>query len=120
MSDKSCENSDMSCEASILVKRVAEPRGVGDSVKAAISRAAHRLGWKHSRTRDIWYARARRIDAHEMDALRRQAAKEAARYESVARAMEQTDPDFYRSDIIALVRAARALRGVDLPGDDGE
>jgi hypothetical protein len=32
--------------------------------------------------------------------------------------MEQTDPGFYREDILGLVNAARALRGVDRAGDD--
>ena len=119
MCAKSSENSQMSCEyeAAILVKRIAEPRQVGDSVKAAVMRSAQRLGWKPSRTREIWYARARRIDAEEMDELRELAAKEAARYEAIARAMEHTDPAFYREDITNLVHAARRLRGEDLPGN---
>ena len=41
MCAKSSEKSEMLCEASVLVKRVAEPRVVDDSVKAAIARAAH-------------------------------------------------------------------------------
>jgi hypothetical protein len=61
-------------EARNLVKRCAEPRPVGDSVKAAINRAAKRLGFTYSRTKDIWYCGARRIDASEMDRLRRSAA----------------------------------------------
>jgi len=105
----------MSCEASALVRRV-EP--VQRSVKAAIGSAARRLGWEYTRTREIWYGRARRIDAHEMDALRREAQRQAARYDAIARAMEQTDPGFYCEDIASLVRAARALRGVDRAGDD--
>lgn len=98
-------------EASLLVRRVAEPRKVGDSVKAAIGRAASRLGFRFNRTRDIWYGRARRIDASEMDALRLEAVKQAETYERIARAMESTDPDFYQQDIAALVGAARTLRG---------
>jgi len=62
-------------EASLLVRQAAERRA-GDSVKAAIVRAARALGWAHSRTRDIWYGNAHRIDAVEIDALRA-AAKEA-------------------------------------------
>jgi hypothetical protein len=52
------------------VQRCAEPRPAGDSVKAAINRAAKRLGFTYSRTKDIWYGGARRIDAREMDRLR--------------------------------------------------
>lgn len=109
---------DVLSEASALVRRVAEPRQVGDSVKAAINRVARRLGWPPNRTKDVWYRRARRIDAFEMDLLRREAEKQAGRYEAIARAMEQTDPDFYGADIVALVGAARSLRHETSAGHD--
>lgn len=120
MFDKSSEDSAVLCiaEAKQLVRSVAEPREVGDGVKAAIARSASRLRWTYSRTREIWYARAKRIDAHEMDALRREAQTQAARYESIARAMEQTDPSFYQQEIVALLGAANRIRGVADTGDD--
>src|SRR5260370_40048342 len=62
-------------EAQILVRRCAEPRPGADQVKAAIRRASRRLEIPFSRTRDIWYADARRIDAEQMDRLRRGAEK---------------------------------------------
>src|ERR1700730_15261660 len=62
-------------EAQILVRRCAEPRPAGDQVKAAIRRASRRLEIPFSRARDIWYGDARRIDAEEMDRLRREAEK---------------------------------------------
>jgi hypothetical protein len=40
-------------------------------VKAAVRRASRRLGLPFTRTRDLWYGDARRIDAAEMDRLRR-------------------------------------------------
>jgi hypothetical protein len=40
-------------------------------VKAAIRRASMRLGLPFNRTKDLWYGQARRIDAVEMDRLRR-------------------------------------------------
>ena len=44
-------------QAQALIKRVAEPRPVGDSVKAAILRADRRLGWRNpARVKNIWYA----------------------------------------------------------------
>lgn len=67
-SDKASENAKI--EAQRLVQRCAEPRPVGDSAKVAINRAAQRLGFSYSRTRDLWYGNARRIDSQEMDALR--------------------------------------------------
>jgi hypothetical protein len=63
-------------EAQTFVRRCAEPRLPGDSVKAAIRCASRRLGLSFTRTRDIWYGDARRIDAAEMDRLR-QAAENA-------------------------------------------
>src|ERR1700721_2118346 len=62
-------------EAKILVRRCAEPRPAADQTKAAIRRASQRLNIPFSRVRDIWYGDARRIDAHEMDQLRREAEK---------------------------------------------
>jgi hypothetical protein len=62
-------------EAQTLVRRCAEPRPAGDQVKAAVRRASQRLGIPFSRVRDIWYGDARRIDADEMDKLRREAEK---------------------------------------------
>jgi hypothetical protein len=120
MCAKSSKDSEMSCEAeaAVLVKRIAEPRMVGDSVKAAVMRSAQRLGWKPSRTREVWYGRARRIGAGEMDTLRELVAKQTARYESIARAMERVDPAVYREDIVNLVNMARRFRGEDLPGDE--
>lgn len=69
--------SDMSAisEAQILVRRCAEPRPPGDKVKAAILRASRRLRFPNSRTKDLWYGDARRIDAREMDRLRLVAAQ---------------------------------------------
>jgi hypothetical protein len=62
-------------EAQALIRRCAEPRPAGDLVKAAVRRASKRLDIPFSRTRDIWYGDARRIDAEEMDRLRREAEK---------------------------------------------
>lgn len=57
-------------EAQSLVRRCAEPREAGEGVKAAIRRASRRLAFPYTRTKDIWYGDARRIDACEMDRLR--------------------------------------------------
>ena len=70
-------------EAQTLVRRCAEPRPAADKVKAAIRRASQRLELPFSRVRDIWYGDARRINADEMDQLRR-AAKEAEIAEAIA------------------------------------
>lgn len=75
------EPSDMTAvaEAASLLRSVAEPRPVGDTVKAAINRAARRVS-KHlrepmraSRAEDIWRGEARMIRAEEIDAIRKAA-----------------------------------------------
>jgi hypothetical protein len=47
------------------LKELAEPRPVGDTIQQAIVRAARAVGIEYPRVFNIWYGRARRIDAHE-------------------------------------------------------
>lgn len=115
MSDLSSE-SEMSSvnEACDLVQRVAEPRASADSVKALVVRAARRLGFSFTRTRDIWYRHARRIDAHEMDRLRETAARIEADIAinsvlALRRRLTETDEEFHRETISALDDALRAM-----------
>jgi hypothetical protein len=110
------ERSDMSSvsEAQTLVQRVAAPREATDSVKAAIVRAARRLGWKFTRTREIWYGHARRIDAAEMDALREAAGRMEARLLIsnllvMRERLSKTDADFNQPQIVALDNALRSF-----------
>lgn len=58
-------------EAARLLRASILPRGVDETIKSCIARAAKRLGWPISRTQDIWRLEAARIDAFEMDQLRR-------------------------------------------------
>lgn len=116
MSDFSSEKSGMSSvsEASLLCRRVAEPRPIGDSVKSAVVRAAARLGFAFTRTRDIWYGHARRIDSEEMDRLRECAAKVEARLAvgnlvALRERLAQTDPQFHGPTISALDDALRSM-----------
>jgi hypothetical protein len=95
-------------EAAELVRMAAEPRPVGDSVKAAIRRASNRLGWSHARVKNIWYREARRIDAHEMDALRGL----AQRYANIATTLRHQDEDFYGTQADLLEHYASRLGAV--------
>ncbi|MFC6792720.1 hypothetical protein ACFQE0_26070 [Methylobacterium komagatae] len=87
MSETRTEHSEKSSEgfrlmptdvASRLLHEIAEPRPVGDTVKAAITRAANAMNQflpkerrvSYGRAEDIWRREARRIDAAEMDAIR--------------------------------------------------
>lgn len=102
-------------EASALVRRIAEPRdGIGESVKTAIVRAARRLGFSVSRTKDIWYQDARRIDSREMDWLRELATKREAdalraRLLALRDDLAANNADLHRLTIDALERALRDM-----------
>lgn len=113
-----------SAEASHLIRYAAEPRPVGDSVKAAITRAARRVGLGYERAKSLWYSEARRVDASEMDRLRAVAAERAAKQEEAAvhahrqlverisaieARLAAIDPDFY-GDAVAALRVARGDR----------
>jgi hypothetical protein len=66
-------------EAASLLRSIAEPRPVGDTVKAAINRASRRVSaflrepMRPGRAEDIWRGEARAIRAEEIDAIRRAA-----------------------------------------------
>lgn len=111
-SDKSAMSS--SSEASALVRQIAEPRPVGDSIKSAIGRASRRLGFSFSRTKDIWYAHARRIHADEIDRLRdhagrREAALAIENLLVMRNRLAAIDPEFHRDTIDALERALNSV-----------
>lgn len=130
-SDLSAENSEKMCEAATLVRAAAEPAQIGEKVDQQIQRSARRLGWLTSRVREIWYGRARRIDAHEMDRLREVAAKHTRNADLLrqeyAKALDfvalfetrltAVDPDFYSPEIGALRDVSRGASGT---GDIGQ
>lgn len=53
-----------------LVRQAAEPARAGESVKAAIGRAARLLGLSHGRVKRYWYGEILVLPAHEVDAVR--------------------------------------------------
>ncbi|TNC14881.1 hypothetical protein FF100_04700 [Methylobacterium terricola] len=57
-------------EAAEGLKQLAEPIPAGDKIKAQINRAARAAGLSYARAWGIWYGKARRIDAHELEAIR--------------------------------------------------
>ena len=60
----------LALEAANGLKALAGPPMVGDRVKAQIARAARAADLSYWRAFDLWYGKARRIDAHELDAIR--------------------------------------------------
>ncbi|WP_018261337.1 hypothetical protein [Methylobacterium sp. WSM2598] len=114
-------------EASALLRDLAEPRPAGDSVKAAIDRAARRASaflqepMRYGRAEDIWRREARRIGAEEMDAIRaahtkrqREMADHGQTFAAVAESLERLaarcDAAGGRVDPDQLRRAAREAR----------
>lgn len=121
-------------EAAFRLRRIAEPRPVGDRVKAAIARAAQRTGLTTGRAKALWYGETRLVKAEEMDAIRAtdasrkakeqsardQAAELGALFVGVAERLRQIDPDFHRDNVASLVDAAGALGAVDRAVDCAE
>lgn len=118
MSEKSSEGRVSSIvEASFLVRRIALPAQIGDTIKRQIDRASRRIPfWSASRVKDVWYADPRiRIGADELADLRDIARDEAAAREArnefrqlqdrIARieaALGVSDPEFHSDAIDAL------------------
>ena len=109
------ERSHVSCEAAYLsemqtlVRRVAQPAPAGDSVKAAIGRAARAIGISWERAREHWYGRARSCPAHELIAARAAAEDAAVRAAiDAARVLMDTieGEDLHADDRAALARIA--------------
>ena len=123
MNDKSSLERVMSAslEAQSLVRRIAEPCPAGDSVKAAIGRAARRLRLNYARARAFWYADDRiKVTGDELNQLRAVAKQHTAgadthdlmaRLEYIEERLRQIDPDFHGPQLDTLRRAVRALRG---------
>lgn len=108
MSEKRSEFSEMSdvCLAADLIRQI-EPRD-HRSIKEWIGATARRLGWSYGRAKSVWYGEARRIDAAEMDALRK--ASEARQLRKLA--------DEHRNvkERIARLQAALAVIREEIPG----
>lgn len=108
--------------ATEALKELAEPRPAGEPVKTAIDRAARRVGFIYSRTFEMWYGRARRIEQFEIDAItdalkhkrERDAANELhdlkLRLARLEARLAAGDSDFHRPTIDALGLGLRGAR----------
>lgn len=128
MSEKLSEFSERSdcVKAAKLIRKVA----LTGTQTERIGEAARTLKWPWSRAKNVWYQDARRIDAHEMDALRaairRREMKEAsreyreltARIERLETALAVAHPTLDRDTLDAVLQAVRGPRGVDRAGTD--
>ena len=105
-----------------LVEAVAGPRQWSDTRESWLSRAARRSGLSFRTVKAVWYGEIK-DESHSSIRLLRHAALQrtealASRFETIARGMESADPDFYSAEVLGLINAARALRGLDRTGDD--
>jgi hypothetical protein len=122
-------------EASRLVRSLAEPYQIGDTIKAQIDRAARKVPfWNYSRVRSAWYADNRmRIDADELTQLRLlvdnsgrarhdrdEYAELRSRLSRLEAAFAISDPKHHRSDIDAYRAALRFARGEAGPVDEDQ
>lgn len=102
------------------IAEVAGPLRANDTRESWLSRAARRSGITFRQCKALFYGETRNpktdvavsvLSAAEK--ARNDAADLAARFETLAGAMNATDQDFYSEDVLTLINAARALRGVD-------
>lgn len=97
-------------EAAELMRHLAEPAVPGESVKAAICRAARRAGITAGLGKRLWYGEARRIDADTMDQLRAKAARDQ---ETLAGAMDA------RQSLVQRLAACEAALGLQVADQNG-
>lgn len=107
MSEKASENKEMSdvAECQELIQEMF-PADLG-KVKERVRTAARKLGWPYSRTKDIWYGDARRIDGFEKEQLK------AAQIKREAEAERKVASAEYRKLLDRIERLERRLADVD-------
>ena len=88
--------------------------------KGWLSRAARKSGATYRQIKALWYGESSNPKVSvAIDVLkaaqdaREEARRLATQFESLAGAMNATDPDFYSADVLALIDAARKIRGFD-------
>lgn len=88
--------------------------------KGWLSRAARKSGATYRQIKALWYGESVNPKVSvAIDVLtaaqdaREEARRLATQFESLAGAMNASDPDFYSEDVLALIHAARAVRGLD-------
>lgn len=120
--EKSLEPPNLVARAGEQLKEIAGYTPGYGYTKQAIAEAARRTGLSQSRTFDLWYGKARRVEQYELDAIadaHNKKRREAERNElhdlqiRIARMearLAATDPDFHRPTLDAL-RGAKARGG---------
>jgi hypothetical protein len=104
------------------VAAVAGPYQSGDTRESWLYRAARKSGLSLRAIKSLWYGESKdprfsvaRSIIQAAEKARQEAIKQAGEYENLAARMSHTDPDFHSQDVLALLHAARSLRGSDRP-----
>lgn len=102
------------------IEVIAGPKTPSDTWESWLARVARRSGASFRQIKALYYGETddpRFKVAHGVlgaaHKARQEAAELASRFEGLAGAMNAADTDFYSDDVLALLDAARTLRGVD-------
>jgi hypothetical protein len=101
------------------IELIAGPYGPGDTRESWLARAARRAGISFRQCKRLYYGESA-DPKHSVgtkvqraaEKVREQALDLAARYETIAGSLNAKDQAFYSEQIVDLVDAARALRGL--------
>ena len=103
-----------------LIGEIAGPQRIDETRERWLERAARKSQTSFRQIKSLYYGQSsdprtsttvRVLEA--ANKARAEAARLAAQFENVAGALNAKDQDFYSSDVLALINAARALRGLD-------
>ena len=97
-------------EAKSLLKDIAGPLSLGETLKVVFPRIARKCGLSERRVKSIWHMQARAIRADELAAIKAAARKQEViadetvsdRLLRVEQRLSAIDPDFYREHVAAL------------------
>lgn len=101
------------------IGQVAGPMGPNDTRESWLARAARKSRVSYRQIKALWYGQT--VDPKTTVALgvllaakkaRDEASELASQFESIAGSLNAKDQDFYSPDVLALIDAARALRGM--------
>jgi hypothetical protein len=117
-------------DAAVMLRELSMPWGPGERIKSVLDRTARLARLTYSRTYEIWYCRARRIEPYEIDqiaeALRikneRALKNELHALRSRLAQIEATvsrDSEFYRPDVDYARDMLRQLGGKSRSMDRG-
>jgi hypothetical protein len=110
-------------DAAMMLKELSLPWAAGERMKSILERASRLARLKYSRTYEIWYGRARRIEPHEIKqiaealqiknerAARNELHELKLRLAKLEASLSAGDADFYRPSIDHAGDMVRQLGG---------